>query len=336
MSGAARVDDVDPIKDFRVYLIKFQEMANRALGDADSDVHRMTRWLEGEAATYWNNQIRKRQEALAKAEEAFRFKRLYKDASGATPSAVEEQKQVKICKERLQHAQEKMANVKKWSKELQKQSTLYRGGVAGFTNNVNAGMKTAYSHLGSILDHLDEYFGITAETGAEPETAGAGAGGSREASEASMSRAAEERPQAPDTIDPSILRGAVPSDQAMLAAKPADPGPLHLACDAVTTAQIAEIAKFSTATAPVDGERIVISPSVSADSRVFLIRLQGARYLGPIEALDSGVYNTISAADLRAGRPDFAELLALPVGYIAVIGPGGLLAVFNDSNQKVL
>ena len=36
--STARVDDIDPIRDFRIHLTKFQEMAGRAISDADSDV----------------------------------------------------------------------------------------------------------------------------------------------------------------------------------------------------------------------------------------------------------------------------------------------------------
>src|SRR5208337_2332151 len=121
MSTTARVESIDAIKDFRVYLTKFQEMAGRALGDADSDIHRAVRWLEGEGLNFWTSTIRKRQEQLAKAEEAFRFKRLYKDSSGSTPSAVEEQKAVQMAKKRLEEAQTKLANVKTWTRKLQKE-----------------------------------------------------------------------------------------------------------------------------------------------------------------------------------------------------------------------
>src|ERR1700683_3276230 len=105
MAIGAQVDGIDPIKDFRVYLAKFQESAGLSLGDGGSDVSRMERWLDGEAHTHWTGQIRKRQEALAKAEEALRYKRLYKDASGSTPSAVEEVKAVQIARKNLGEGQ---------------------------------------------------------------------------------------------------------------------------------------------------------------------------------------------------------------------------------------
>ena len=76
MSTAARVDSIDAIKEFRVYMTKFQELATMALGDADSDIQRIQSWLEGEQQTYWTGQIRKRQEIVSRAEEAFRQKRI--------------------------------------------------------------------------------------------------------------------------------------------------------------------------------------------------------------------------------------------------------------------
>ena len=143
MSDSARVESTDAIKEFRIYLTKFQEKATLALGDADSDVNRISRWLEGEAMNHWTSTIRKRQEELLKAEEAFRFKRLYKDASGSMPSAVEEQKAVQVAKKKLADVQEKLANVKRWNRQLQKEVVLYRGGVSRFNIQVASGVPAA-------------------------------------------------------------------------------------------------------------------------------------------------------------------------------------------------
>jgi len=134
------------------------------------------RWLEGEGANYWAAQARKRQEAVVKAEEAFRQKRLYKDASGSTPSAVEEMKALQVAKKRLEEAVEKQKNVKKWTRELQKQATLYRGQVSSFTNDVASGVPEAYSFLGALLEQLEKYMDVAAAVG-EEATAGAGSGG---------------------------------------------------------------------------------------------------------------------------------------------------------------
>jgi hypothetical protein len=341
MSTAARVDSTDAIKEFRIYLAKFQEKASVALGDADSDVNRMTRWLEGEAMNHWTSTIRKRQEELVKAEEAFRFKRLYKDASGSMPSAVEEQKAVQVAKQRLAEAQGKLTNVKRWSRELQKQAAFYRGGVSRFAIQVAQGVPAAIAQLGSTLDHLDQYLDLAAATSEGAAEAGAGPGVAREAAAASMARAAEEAPAAAEAqgVDPAAVRAGAPSPQAALAARPAEKSPVNLACGAVTEQQAAQIAAIAGAEPPGDQQRIVISPVVTSSAKVYLLRLEstgGGWYLGPVDEPDTGVYNTVTAEDLRAGRPDLAALLNLPAGYLAIVDSRGLSAVFNERNENVL
>jgi hypothetical protein len=340
MSEAARVDSIDPIRDFRVYLTKFQEGASLAIGDADSDVNRAARWLEGEGLNFWMGMVRKRQEELAKAEEAYRFKRLYKDASGSMPSAVEEQKGVQIAKRKLGECQEKLANVKRWTRQLQKETVIYRGGVSGFANTVSSGVPAAIAHLAVTLDHLDKYIEMSAGTGAEsPEAAAAGVGAASEGAGPSMSRAAEESPAAKEAaVDPAAIRAGAPTAQAISAAKPEEKGPVKLSCGVVTDEQGAKIAAVATAAAPGDEERITTSPAAAGSDRIYLLRLgapDATWCLGSVDGADSGVYNTITAGDLRVGRPDLAALLKLPAGFLAVVDSKGLLAVFNERNENV-
>jgi hypothetical protein len=340
MSTSARVSDIDPIRDFRVYLTKFQEMAGRALGDADSEIHSLTRSLEGEWINYWTSTVRKRQEILAKAEEAFRFKRLYKDASGSTPSAVEEQKAVQVAKKRLEEAQTKVANIKRATKALLKATTEYRGGVGRFNTSVMSGVPAAIAHLGVLLQQLDTYMGIQAETVGEEALAAAGVGSGAETGGASMARASDQAPKAwEENVDPAELRGAVPSEQALFAAKPAAAGELHLSCAGVTGKQAAAIGKIASGNAAINDERIVISPGICSSSTVFLVRLGTTGiswYLGPVDGLDTGVYNTVSVGDLRNVRPDFEPLLKMPAGSLAVVGPNGASAIYNAQNANLL
>jgi hypothetical protein len=338
--STARVDDIDPVRDFRNYLTKFQEMAGRALSDADSDVNRMMRWLEGEGLNLWTSAIRKRQEILAKAEEALRFKRLYKDASGSTPSVVEEQKAVKKAKDSLAEAQEKLKNVKHWTRALQKEQTLYRGAVASFSNDVAAGVPQAIGFLGALIADLDKYMELEAVGAGEESAAGAGAGTGREGGGPSMARAADEAKKGSGAgIDPAALRAGIPTDQAIVAAKSAEKQPVQSTCGAVTLEQASGAANFAAGGAPRDEERIVVSPALASSPRVFLARLDSSGpswYLGPVEGRDIGVYNTVTVGDLRAGRSDLAELLRLPVGFMAVVGAGGIEIIFDSKNEIVL
>jgi hypothetical protein len=336
--STARVDDIDPIRDFRIHLTKFQEMAGRALSDADSDVNRMMRWLEGEGLNLWTSAIRKRQEILAKAEEALRFKRLYKDASGSTPSVVEEQKAVKKAKDSLAEAQEKLKNVKHWTRALQKEQTLYRGAVASFSNDVAAGVPQAIGYLGALIADLEKYVELQTAGAGEESAAGVGAGAGQEGGGPSMARAADEAEKGPKGLDPEALRNGIPTAQAILAAKAGDAGAVHLGVGQVTAEQAGFTAKFVADGVPTDEQRIVISPGIVGAARLVLVRLEQLErswFLGRVEGGDTGVYNTVTVGELRSGRPDLAELLRLPVGFMAVIGAGGIEAVFDSKNENV-
>lgn len=336
MSGAARVESVDAIKELRVYLTKFQEAGSLALGDADSDINRTIRQLEGEWPTFWTGQVRKRQEILQKAEEAFRFKRLYKDSSGNIPSAVEEQKAVQVAKKNLQDAQEKLTSVKRWSKQIQKELVLYRGGVARITNAIAAGMPAAIAHLGATVDNLEKYMGITAETGepGAPEAAAAGVGAGQEGGP-SMARASDEM-EAEEPLDPAALRAGAPSAETISAAATAEAGPVSLACGVPTSEQTSALAALTNGQALTDDQRIAISPEAMSSGRIYFLRGANGWCICPVDQGDSQVYNTVSAGDLRSGRPDLADVLKLPPGSLVVIDSGGIAAVFNQANEKVL
>jgi hypothetical protein len=337
--STARVESIDAIKDFRIRLTKFQELAGRALSDADSDINKMTRWLEGEALNHWTSAIRKRQEILAKAEEALRQKTLYKDASGSRQSGIEEQKAVKIAKERLEEAQTKLKNVKHWTRAMQKEVTLYRGAVAAFANDIAAGVPQAIAQLGALLTHLDKYMEVAAAMAGEESSSGGAPGAGIEESGESMARAAEEAPRgAGAALDPAKLRDTIPTAQAVLVAKPVEAGPLLLSCGQLGPEQSAAAEKIIDNSSPGDGERIVISPGVMSATRVILARLDPSGpswYLGPVEGPDFGVYNTVTVGDFRAGRPDLKALLGLPVGFMCVIGPRGIEAIFDPKNESV-
>ena len=69
MSNTARVDSIDTLKVFRVALIKFGEESNVALASAESEMQRVLGWLERDQQSFWQLQLRKRQEGLSRAQE---------------------------------------------------------------------------------------------------------------------------------------------------------------------------------------------------------------------------------------------------------------------------
>src|SRR5687768_14403154 len=114
MSTSANIDSFDAIKGFRAALIKFASAAGSSLTESEAEMMRTLNWLDREAATHWQNQIRKRQEFVSRCKEAVRQKKVFKDATGRTPSAVDEEKQLQKAMKHLDDAEQKLVMVKRW------------------------------------------------------------------------------------------------------------------------------------------------------------------------------------------------------------------------------
>src|SRR5215203_1713158 len=151
MSTGARVDSLESLKFFKIALVKFGQAVSVALDDADSDVARTLNWLEGEAQTYWQQQIRKRHEALEKAKEALRMKQLYKDASGRTQSAVDEMKAVQVARKRLDDATAKLAVTKTNARKMAREQMIYKGQVQRGYTAANHDVPSAAAFLNNLI-----------------------------------------------------------------------------------------------------------------------------------------------------------------------------------------
>jgi hypothetical protein len=180
--GGARIESVDALRSFRAALVKFAEAANVALGDAESELQRTLVWLETEQDTFWQHQVRKWTEAVAAAKDKVRQKKLFKDASGKIPSAIDEEKHLAVCLRRQEEAQQKFANTRKWARRLQREIHNYKGGVGQLATNVAHDIPLAIARLDKLGGLLDAYVSLSAgpgisEASAPPLGAAEGAGG---------------------------------------------------------------------------------------------------------------------------------------------------------------
>lgn len=171
MSGA-NVEDIDVFRTLRIALIKFRQVADTTLLNADAQLSRTLSWLENEQLTYWNNQIRKRTEMVSRCVEAVRTKKLFKDASGRTPDASREEKMLKLAKQALEEAETRLANTKKSIPKLQKEIENYRGGVNGLGTALASDIPRALAMIERLTLSIEEYVnstsGVTLEGGALP------------------------------------------------------------------------------------------------------------------------------------------------------------------------
>src|SRR4051812_1470639 len=172
MSGYARIDNVDALREFRTRLIKFAEVVQTALADAEGEMARVLVWLETEANTYWTGQIRKRHEAVEKAKDAVRQKKLFKSPTGSTQSAVEEEKMLRMAQKKLEEAEEKLKNVRRHTPRLQKEISIYKGGVQRLSTTVSADIPTAIGRLDRMVAAVEAYAALSVSGGGGDDAAG--------------------------------------------------------------------------------------------------------------------------------------------------------------------
>jgi hypothetical protein len=181
MSEQVKVKDLEVFARFRATLIKFAQHAGDAISSADSEVAGTMNWLETEQRTFWEGQLRKRTEAVAKAREDLRQKKLYKDSSGRTPSAIEEEKALAKAIGAVTHAEERLQNVRRWLPRLEKAAGLYRSGVAALSKTIADDIPKGVSLLDRLAESIHQYLEIES-------TLSAPAGEAPVESVASMSR----------------------------------------------------------------------------------------------------------------------------------------------------
>jgi hypothetical protein len=171
--STARVQSIEAVKRFKIALVKFTETAGVALASAEGGLQRTLLWLQTEQLQHWTDQLRKRTELLARANEALRQKKNFKDASGRTPYAMDEEKAVAIAKRRLEEAEQKIQAVRKYARRLEKEIGNYKGAVQRFASTVESDIPRATEKLERLHAQLDAYVSLQA-----PEAAAAIAAGS--------------------------------------------------------------------------------------------------------------------------------------------------------------
>jgi hypothetical protein len=157
VSRSAKVESIDALRSFRGALLKFAEMVNAGVHDAENDLHRTLIWLETEQSLYWRDQQRKTHEEVSRAEEAVRMKRVMKGFDGKPQSTVEEEKQLANARRKFEYADTKQRNVRKWVPVLQKEIMTFKGSIQRMSTAAQVDVPNAIGKLERLVIQLEEY-----------------------------------------------------------------------------------------------------------------------------------------------------------------------------------
>ena len=168
MSDQVRVSSFEAVAAFRAALIGFIEASSAALSAAESDIRRTLTWLETEQVPHWKKVVREAGQQVEQAKTAYREKALYKDATGARHTAIDELRALRKAEARRDEAERRAQATRRNLRELQRDLTVYQGGIQRFRNMLTGQLPLAAEELTRVIEQLERYVHASPELPAPP------------------------------------------------------------------------------------------------------------------------------------------------------------------------
>jgi len=165
----ANVRSVEALKDFKNALIAYAEEARNALNGVDMDVRRTRDWLERDQLSYWQNQVKKRNEQVSQAR-ADLFRRQISQSGSGSVSDTDQKEALRLAIMRLRQAEEKVEKVRRWQPVLQHAISEYNSAARPLGDRISGDLVASLALLDRMVASLDAYMAIKAPTLREEKT----------------------------------------------------------------------------------------------------------------------------------------------------------------------
>ena len=157
MGEQIKVADVETIERFRASLLVASETFGLALEEAEGEIERTLAWVESEQPDFWRKRIRKAQDEVVMCKSALFRKQEIKATADARPSVVDEKKALDRAMKRLEYAETKLRNTKRWTTELPRQSVIFKGALSGMHTVLDRDVPRVNAMLKRMTEHLEAY-----------------------------------------------------------------------------------------------------------------------------------------------------------------------------------
>jgi hypothetical protein len=336
MSGWARIESIETLKELRVFLCNFARKLSAAVDEAESDVLRTLNWLANDRYPYWKKELRIRNEQLVKAKLDLKRKQSFERAMGNQSSCVDEKKAFAAAQRRFDEAQDKLNKARNWIPMLEKESYACKGALRGLTNFVSINLPNTTTQIDEMIYALESYVNvatpsITASAGVEEMSA--------------YSKTADLN--LPPLTDAEklcrLLRRRKPLKDLTSQLAPA-----KLSLDQFDHLTISgEILKVlkkykNVATSLSENNKLIFERSVTNSDYIYFENFSPSSdtetkwYLGPVEPNETADYSACKISDFLKNYPDMEKILSLPAGWLVILKNKQLQAVFNADNKQVV
>jgi hypothetical protein len=155
LSGA-RISDPEVLRALRHGLIVFEGDVRRALLDVATTVSQVSEWLGRDRLAHWKKEERRCAENVRQAKAEYSSK-VRGPRTIMRDSGFDELKRLQRAKRNQELAEEKIALVKRWSRQLEEQTRPLLGSCNLLARLLDTQIPRALARLDAMLDSLDAY-----------------------------------------------------------------------------------------------------------------------------------------------------------------------------------
>jgi hypothetical protein len=153
MADQAQVTSFDALEIFRTNLILFLGKARVQLDEAGGGIRRTQGWLQNDQRLYWEREIRGRRRALDQAEAELLNARM----SNLRDNLSVEMMAVRRAKKAFAEAEEKLQNVKRWSRNFESCVAPLAKNLESLRGVLDHELPKAVSYLLEVQKTLESY-----------------------------------------------------------------------------------------------------------------------------------------------------------------------------------
>jgi hypothetical protein len=161
MAAQAQVTSIESLESFRADLIIYLGQMLPALDEAGGEVMRMRHWIEVEQRGFWDDQLRRRRRKLEEAQGELFNKRI----SLMNDSCVLAQMAVQRAQRAVAEAEQKIAALKKWGRELERLAEPLVKQVESLRGYLTTDLGMGVISLAEAIKSLDAYTQVAPPSG---------------------------------------------------------------------------------------------------------------------------------------------------------------------------
>lgn len=161
MATHAHVTSLEAVQAFRAQLIVYLSRARRSIDEVQEELHRTRLWVEHDRRSHWTEVLRKREKQLDQAEQELLTARM-KDNPGVL--AVR-QTTVRKARRAVEEAQQKLAAIKKVSRDFDNATAPRVRALDGFRQSLDFDLPKSIAYLEQMMRTLEDYGGASSPSG---------------------------------------------------------------------------------------------------------------------------------------------------------------------------